>query len=141
MGGRYQQQVETIHFTPSLKFGGASVGMTYSIQTGHAWVVGDWVEFEIVMTLTNAGTSAGVATVEGLPIPSLAGSGYPYRRFDLLNPGAYPLFGTYLETVSRVPAGTSRVDLFWNVDGALQQLTDINISASDIRINGRYKWR
>lgn len=54
-------------FTPVLKFGGASTGITYSSAIGravtHAGVVHEvWID----MTLTSKGSATGVATVHGI---------------------------------------------------------------------------
>lgn len=62
-----------ISWTPSLSFGGASVGITYSLQTGTAIKVGRMVYFAFTMTLANKGSSTGQAVISGLPFASNAG--------------------------------------------------------------------
>lgn len=54
-------------FTPTLEFGGASTGITYSTQQGMYVRIGKliWVNFKIV--LTNKGTSTGEARLTGFP--------------------------------------------------------------------------
>lgn len=54
-------------FTPSLKFGGASVGMTYGTQQGHYTKIGRQVFISIKIVLTAKGSSTGDATISGLP--------------------------------------------------------------------------
>jgi len=54
-------------FTPVLSFGGASVGITYSVQQGEFTRIGNLVRFNIRITLTSAGSSVGQALVTGLP--------------------------------------------------------------------------
>ena len=54
-------------FTPALKFGGFSSGMTYSVQGGHYTKVGRLVHVTGRVVLTAKGTSTGAAKVQGLP--------------------------------------------------------------------------
>jgi hypothetical protein len=58
---------ETGVFTPTLSFGGASVGITYSNQYGRYTKVGRQVTVQVGMYLTSKGTSTGGALVSGLP--------------------------------------------------------------------------
>jgi hypothetical protein len=58
---------ETGVFTPTLSFGGASVGITYSNQYGRYTKVGRQVTVQVGMYLTSKGTSTGGAVVSGLP--------------------------------------------------------------------------
>ena len=55
-------------FTPVLNFGGATTGITYSLQTGRYARVGNIVTFAINIVLTSKGTATGAATVTGLPL-------------------------------------------------------------------------
>lgn len=54
-------------WTPVLRFGGASTGITYLGQEGNLVVLGKCVMFEYKIVLTNKGSSTGVATISGLP--------------------------------------------------------------------------
>ncbi len=54
-------------FTPTLSFGGASVGVTYSVQTGAYTKVGNVVNFALRLALSSKGSSAGIAKISGLP--------------------------------------------------------------------------
>lgn len=54
-------------FTPVLAFGGASVGITYTIQTGRYTRIGRFVQYEIRIVLSSKGSSTGSATITGLP--------------------------------------------------------------------------
>ena len=58
---------ESTSFTPAITFGGASVGITYSLQSGSYTKIGNRVFFEGRVTLTNKGSSTGVAKITGLP--------------------------------------------------------------------------
>lgn len=62
---------ETASFTPSLKFGGAAVGLTGS-QAGTYVRVGHQVDFSFRCQLTNKGASVGIATVDGFPYNAVA---------------------------------------------------------------------
>lgn len=57
-------------FTPTLAFGGASVGITYSSQVGKYTLIGNIVMFSVVFSLSNKGSSTGAATITGLPVAS-----------------------------------------------------------------------
>jgi hypothetical protein len=55
-------------FTPTLRFGGGSTGITYTTQLGRYTRVGNLVAFNIVLILTSKGSSTGSATIAGLPV-------------------------------------------------------------------------
>lgn len=57
-------------FTPALQFGGASTGITYSIQTGYYSRVGNIVYYSLYLALSAVGSATGDATISGLPITS-----------------------------------------------------------------------
>jgi len=54
-------------FTPTVAFGGASVGITYLTQAAKYTKVGNKVSFSIVVTLSNKGSSTGSVSIAGLP--------------------------------------------------------------------------
>lgn len=56
-------------FTPTIAFGGASVGVTYAAQAGFYTKIGNRVEYSLVIVLTSKGSSVGSMTVGGLPFP------------------------------------------------------------------------
>jgi hypothetical protein len=60
---------ENVDYTPVLAFGGASVGITYSVQTGNYIRIGDLVTAVANLNLTSKGISTGSARVT-LPITS-----------------------------------------------------------------------
>lgn len=60
-------------WTPSIKFGGAAVGITYSRQSGTYTKVGNVVTVVFDMRLTSKGSSTGGLTIEGLPFASVGG--------------------------------------------------------------------
>jgi len=57
-------------FTPTIEFGGASVGLTYALQGGYYTKVGQSVTFSCYFVLSTKGTSAGTAVIKGLPFAS-----------------------------------------------------------------------
>lgn len=59
-------------FTPTLRFGGASVGMTFSVQSGRYTKIGRSVRVEIELRLTAKGSSTGAVTIAGLPFTAAA---------------------------------------------------------------------
>lgn len=58
-------------WTPSLQFGGASVGITYSQQIGFAFNFGKLIVAMFQLVLTSKGSSTGNATIAGLPVNAL----------------------------------------------------------------------
>jgi hypothetical protein len=60
-------------WTPALKFGGNSSGLTYSLQHGSYTKIGRQVTVDVALTLSAKGSSTGTATITGLPFA--AGSG------------------------------------------------------------------
>jgi len=73
-------------WTPALKFGGGSTGITYSQQFGQYTKVGRLVTCTFNLFLSSTGSSTGSATIDGFPFAVLNGNGYyagamlqPYR--------------------------------------------------------------
>lgn len=54
-------------WTPVLRFGAASVGITYTIQTGTYTRIGNRVYCTLILTLSSKGSSVGSADISGLP--------------------------------------------------------------------------
>lgn len=57
-------------FTPTIAFGGASTGVTYTTQTGRYKKIDDRIFFNIRIVLSSKGSATGNATIEGLPYTS-----------------------------------------------------------------------
>lgn len=57
-------------FTPDLRFGGGSVGMTYYTQYGTYTKLGRVVHISAHLFINNKGTSTGNAVIQGLPFVS-----------------------------------------------------------------------
>lgn len=54
-------------FTPTLTFGGSSTGITYTVQSGSYWKLGNLVFVNVHITLSNKGAQVGNAIINGLP--------------------------------------------------------------------------
>jgi len=80
-------------FTPSLTFGGASVGMVYSVQAGQYTKVGNIVHATMYVSLINKGTSTGDAQIEGLPFTSASGNSLAAGSiaFNLISFADFPM--------------------------------------------------
>ena len=80
----YEVKIEEGMWTPILEFSGASVGMTYSSQTGLYMKIGNQVTVNGYITLSAKGTSTGEAKITGLPFTCKSGqSSYSYPSFRL----------------------------------------------------------
>jgi hypothetical protein len=55
-------------WTPVLNFGGATTGITYSVQGGSYLRIGGFIIVQFDFTLSSKGTATGAATITGLPI-------------------------------------------------------------------------
>lgn len=55
-------------FTPTVTFGGASVGMTYAIQLGQYTRAGDRIFFNLTVMVSALGSSTGAMQIAGLPV-------------------------------------------------------------------------
>ena len=63
-------------WTPTLKFGGGTTGITYSQQFGQYTKIGRLVTCTFNIFLTSKGSSTGSASIDGLPFTVFNGSGY-----------------------------------------------------------------
>ena len=66
-------QASNSTWTPTLAFGGNSVGITYSARAGTWKRAGDLIVANFSFVLTSKGSSTGAATISGLPV-SMTGS-------------------------------------------------------------------
>lgn len=113
-------------FTPVLKFGGATSGITYSQQAGSYVQVGKVVLAEVAITLTSKGTSTGAATITGMPV-TVAGSG-PVCPVDLVASFA-ALTGTVYGSI-----GGTTLNLLQTASTGRATVTDANFTnTSNIR--------
>ncbi len=109
-------------FTPVLRFGGASVGITYTTQKGFYMTVGKLVTVWIEILLSSKGISTGAATISGIPFPVGLGSPTvsPFFMIEALvtNPPGTPC--------ASISSGSSILGLFFDnyTDAALPALDD-----------------
>lgn len=128
---------EYVSFTPTLTFGGASVGMTYTTQVGAYVLRGSMVEVDFKIILTAKGTSTGVAAIEGLPFPVSQSSGYMGGGFitNLVNMAA--LGGAVgLQGNNAVP----KAAIIYQGAGGFGALTDANFTNTSV-IYGKFFYK
>lgn len=58
-------------FTPILKFGSATTGITYSVQSGYYIKIGAFVMIHLYILLTSKGSATGDADITGLPFAAI----------------------------------------------------------------------
>jgi hypothetical protein len=68
-------------FTPTLSFGGNSVGITYTSQKGQYIKIGRNVFINFYMFLANKGSSTGAAGITGFPFGTGTNGGLPIDFF------------------------------------------------------------
>jgi hypothetical protein len=121
-------------FTPTLKFGGATTGITYGTQTGEYAQIGNIIYVTINIVLTSKGSATGAAQIFGLPVASGANISVLtiYQRL-LTNTVLYTNF-------LAITASASSMDINQNGSGqADANATDTNFANnSHIRITGFY---
>jgi len=125
-----RQQTGT--FTPTISFGGASVGATYTTQTGRYTKIGNRVNFSIRVTLSAKGSSTGAMLINGLPFTSAAVQQpvAPWGTNTNTTP-AYALVATSSTTIT-----------IWRMSGGVTatQLADTDINnTTDFMIGGQYE--
>ena len=115
-------------YTPTISFGGNSVGVAYGLQDGFYQKIGRMVKIDFRLTLTSKGSSTGVARVS-----------LPFTASALTRSGSQVIpyginFNAYADTTAvnaslvgqGAVAGTATADLYLITTGA--SLTQVNIS-------------
>lgn len=122
---------ETLPFTPGISFGGNSVGVTYSLQSGAYWIRGNQIFFTIAITLTNKGSSTGAALITNLPIAV----GTHAVGIDIGNiTNLASLTGAIMITLA-----TNTLSLSQQSSTGMSALSDANITNTSIfRLSGSY---
>ena len=117
-------------WTPTLSFGGASVGITYGTQTGKYTRIGNRVFFNLIIILTSQGSSTGGASISGLPFAAAEGVACSTLISNMSAVG----------TVPQSFASGSAVDLYYQTTGANAQYTHGNFtSTAQLYISGCYR--
>ena len=118
-------------WTPVLNFGGATTGITYSVQTANYTRIGALGIFSLQINLTSKGSATGSATITGLPITPNAGTNYSFSiRFSNLTFSG--------QVFARATAGSATINLEAAASaGAVAALTDTAFAATTtINITG-----
>ena len=136
IGSVAEKDYTRIEFSPTLSFGGASVGLTYSTRNGLAVKIADVVFVTCNMRLTNKGASIGNALISGLPFVSRNSTdGEASLTVQANNMGA-----TAITSLSSVVANnSSAVTVSRYAAGAAVQLTDVDFANNSVlRLSGIY---
>lgn len=130
-GGVLKQSAQQA-WTPVLTFGGASVGIVYSVQVGTYVWIGNTVFFRCTVQLTNKGSSTGGAAITGLP----------HEPTDISPISSLSAFITYSgQLVCAYQGGATAEIILWNQISGVDslQLDDTAFANnSEIIINGSY---
>lgn len=124
-------------FTPTIAFGGASVGVVYTTQYGAYTRIGNRVLFDMIVQISAKGTSTGALTINGLPISNASGQSTPVAIFMTnTTSGVADQFAQGL-----IFAGATSCAVFKFAAGAVSesQFTDADVgSAFRVRLSGHY---
>jgi hypothetical protein len=113
-------------WTPALNFGGAAVGITYATQVGRYTKVGRKVTVHGSIVLTSKGSSAGAATIAGLPFTS-ANDAIPAAASIGFASGHSMMSGAIIGTIA---ANASRITLYQSASGSSAAISNSNYSNS-----------
>ena len=122
-------------FTPTLTFGGGSVGMNPVTQAGNYTKIGNRVLFDAYFSLSVVGSSTGNAVLGGLPFTTanLTGS---FRTAAILVDGMTA--GVTAPVAAILPSSTS-INLYQLTTGGLVFLNQASFTTTSIiAINGSY---
>lgn len=125
--------VDWTSWTPVVSFGGASVGITYSTQTGFYSRIGNIVTFYLTVVLTSKGSSVGNMVISGLPLTVNANTSVPVVYNNITYAGN--------ELGCLAVGGTGTLIVYAMVSaGAVTQLADTNMANnSSLFISGMYR--
>jgi len=99
-------------WTPTIKFGGASTGITYTTQTGTYTKIGNLVRITANIVLSNKGSSTTYAEIYGIPFngPSVLGNGA----------GVVPYYGSMSGLTGPMTVDVYQTQISLRVFGAVQ---------------------
>lgn len=130
-GSALANYVASTSWTPVLAFGGASVGITYSVQTGTYARIGSIVFFNCSITLTNKGSSTGTVSIGTLPVTPATNAQIAIYYDNLT------FAGTQLSGQANVSAAIN-INIF-SSGVVTAPLTDANLANNSvIRLSGCY---
>ena len=137
-GGVHGLIYEEGTWTPNIIFGEEGIGITYDRHFGTYTKIGNIVNFEIDIVLTNKGTSTGIAGISGFPLVSATDN--PIRTIPLGDIQGITISG--MATVFLMFAASQTLAYFRSIStsGTTVALTENNFSnSSRIFINGFYR--
>jgi hypothetical protein len=131
VGGAYffYSQVNAA-WTPALRFGGATTGITYGVQAGSYSRNGKLVVAEWAITLTSKGSATGAATIAGLPVN--AGGTNLAGGIDITS---YSNMSSITSILGNVPVGASVITLSNSGAAGSAALADTNFTNTTV-LNG-----
>ena len=109
-------------WTPTISFGGASVGITYGFQQGSYTKVGRLVTATCVVNLSAKGSSSGNAYIEGLPFPANS----TYYAVGVIRISAITCNGPV--AVTTTPSTTNLIFTTTSLLGVISIITEANFS-------------
>ncbi len=124
-------------YTPAVTFGGATTGITYTLQQGYYTKIGNQCCFNAIVQLANKGSATGSMALL-LPFPSAS------------NTNNYTSFPVYLDVFTGLSGsnqnstmpGTSAVLLYSSGTGTSTAITNTNATNTSILLtNGCYKFQ
>lgn len=114
-------------FTPTILFGGASVGITYgAVTNGRFTRIGRTVFVSGTVTLTSKGTSTGSAQIGGIPYVAYNDT-IPVSATIGFSTGFSSVIGSVLGLVVQ---NTQRISLYQSANGSATGLTNAHFSNS-----------
>lgn len=121
-------------FTPVLKFGGGTTGITYTTQSGNYKSAGGILHFTINLVLSSKGSSTGSATITGMPVTS-TNTGINY--FLCSQTGITYASGTIIATLN-ASATTLNIQNLISSTGETAFTDAAFTNTSVLRISGSY---
>ena len=122
-------------WTPVLRFGGGSTGITYSTQTGRYTRIGQAYFFTAVLILTSKGSDTGNADITGLP-----GSYTTYHAVSVFFYLGTLTSGHHANALITNVSGSNAITLYDCVSGSLSIMQDTNFNNNtQVIVSGYYE--
>lgn len=110
-------------WTPVLKFGSGSTGITYSLQSGNYTRIGNLVYYSAAVILSSKGSSTGAVTFTGLPFT-------PPTQYSIGNAFGIAGMASWASAKVVMSAGSSDVALYLTGASSDNAATDANFTNS-----------
>lgn len=124
-------------FTPTLSFGGASVGVDYFRRRGFWQRIGNLIQFTVKVQLNAKGSSVGTAIISGLPSTAIsAGTFQGYAALSIRATGMTGLSAT--QFFAEIVDGESSIR-FRRADTNAQLADSAFTNITDLVISGQYQ--